>query len=262
VDHREAGRYWNDNADAWTQLSRAGYDVYRDLCNTPAFLAALPDVRGLRVIDVGCGEGSNTRLIAERGAIVTGIDIAEHFIAHARDAERAEPRGITYDVASAVELPFADATFDAATAFMSFMDIPETDRVLREVHRVLVPGGFLQFSISHPCFDMPNRQAVKDERGKRIGVIVGNYFDRAYGFVEEWTFSSAPAEATRGLRPFRTPRFIHTLSQWINMLVGAGFVIEHCVEPYVSDEVIARYPRLEKWRVVPDAIHFRVRKPR
>ncbi len=48
-------------------LARAGFDVYRDALNTPAFLAVLPDVRGQRGLDVGCGEGHNTRLLAERG---------------------------------------------------------------------------------------------------------------------------------------------------------------------------------------------------
>jgi ubiquinone/menaquinone biosynthesis C-methylase UbiE len=261
VDHRDVGRYWNANAEAWTKLSRAGYDVYRDLVNTPAFFDSLPSIDGLRILDLGCGEGHNTRLLADRGAEVTGADIAEEFIAHARNAEIQEPRGITFEVASAVELPFADRAFDAVTSFMALMDVPEIERALAEVHRVLEPGGFFQFSISHPCFDMPNRRSVKDEKGKRIGVVVGDYFNRGQGFVEEWLFSAAPPAATAGLRPFKTPRFVHTLSEWINMLVAAGFTIEHCVEPYVADAVIAKYPRAEKWRVVPDAIHFRVRRP-
>jgi hypothetical protein len=48
MDHKEVGRYWNENAEAWTQLARAGYDVYRDYFNTPAFFEMLPDVSGLR----------------------------------------------------------------------------------------------------------------------------------------------------------------------------------------------------------------------
>ena len=83
MEDEEVSRFWNDNAEAWTQLTRAGYDTYRDHLNTPAFLALLPDVEGLAGLDVGCGEGYNTRLIAQRGAQVTGVDISEVFIAHA-----------------------------------------------------------------------------------------------------------------------------------------------------------------------------------
>jgi hypothetical protein len=61
---------------------------------------------------------------------MTAVDIAPTFIRHARDAEREEPRGIRYLVASGVELPFPDRAFDFVTGFMSFMDIPETGRLL------------------------------------------------------------------------------------------------------------------------------------
>ena len=87
MNHREVGRYWDGNADAWTKLARAGYDVYRDYLNTPAFFAMLPNVEGLLGLDIGCGEGHNTRLLASQGARVVAIDIAETFIGHARRME-------------------------------------------------------------------------------------------------------------------------------------------------------------------------------
>src|ERR1051325_12132261 len=132
MNHEEVGRFWNANADAWTQLARAGYDIYRDYFNTPAFLRMLPAVEGLSGLDIGCGEGFNTRLLAERGARMNAIDISPVFIRYAQQAEKETPRDIAYQVASAVDLPFADASFDFATAFMSLMDVPETDRALAE----------------------------------------------------------------------------------------------------------------------------------
>src|SRR5438552_13518109 len=117
MDHKDAGQFWNESAESWVNLARAGYDVYRDYLNTPAFFAMLPDVEGLAGLDIGCGEGYNTRLLARRGARVTGIDIAEVFITHAQAAEKETSLGINYQVASAVDLPLHDATFDFATAF-------------------------------------------------------------------------------------------------------------------------------------------------
>ena len=119
MNHREVGQMWDENAEVWTQLARAGYDVYRDYVNTPAFFAMLPDVKGLRGLDIGCGEGHNTRLLAQRGAKMTAFDIAATFIQYAIDAEREKPLGIGYQLASGVEMPFADQSFDFATAFMS-----------------------------------------------------------------------------------------------------------------------------------------------
>src|SRR3954466_13710020 len=145
MDHQEVGRFWNANAPVWTTLARAGYDVYRDYLNTPAFFELLPDVAGLAGLDIGCGEGHNTRLLARRGARMTAVDIAEAFIGHARRAESDEPLGIDYRIASAAALSCADGAFDFATGFMSFMDVPETGQVVAEAFRVLRPGGFLQF---------------------------------------------------------------------------------------------------------------------
>lgn len=262
MDHREVGRFWNENAHAWSTLTRAGYDIYRDYVNTPAFFQLLPEVRGLRLVDLGCGEGYNTRLLADRGARVVAVDIAEHFIEYAIRAEREEPRGIEYRVASAVELPFGDDSFDAATAFMSLMDIPETDRVFVEAFRVIRSGGFFQFSITHPCFDTPFRRTVRDEKGDKIGVEVGDYWGRVDGRIDEWMFSSVPPDQAHAFRPFKVPRFTKTLSGWLNVALDTGFAIERVAEPYPSDEAIRAKPRLAGARVVADFLHVRLRKPR
>lgn len=80
MDHLEVGRYRDHTAPTWTRLSRAGYDVCRDLLNTPACCDLLPDVAGRRGLDLGCGEGHNTRLPAGRGAAMAGVDIAAAFV--------------------------------------------------------------------------------------------------------------------------------------------------------------------------------------
>jgi hypothetical protein len=74
MDHEEVGRCWDENAEVWTELVRAGYDFYRDGLNTPAFLAMLPETRVLSGLDIGCGEERNTGLLAERGARMVEID--------------------------------------------------------------------------------------------------------------------------------------------------------------------------------------------
>lgn len=71
------GRAWDRNADAWTRQVRAGGDLLRERMNRPMFMAFLPDLEGRNVIDLGCGEGSSARMLAEVGARVTGIDLSE-----------------------------------------------------------------------------------------------------------------------------------------------------------------------------------------
>ena len=260
MNHEEVGRLWNGNAAAWTKLARAGYDIYRDYLNTPAFFRMLPPVEGLSGLDIGCGEGHNTRLLAGRGARMTAIDIAEAFVAQAREVEEREPLGIDYRVASAVALPFADASFDFATGFMSFMDVPETDRVLAEAWRVLRPGGFLQFSISHPCFDTPHRRNLRDAAGKTYAIEVGDYFRNLEGEIDEWLFKAAPPHVKQGLPKFKTPRFRRTLSQWLNLLIATGFQLEHMEEPRPDDETVRACPGMQDAQVVAYFLHLRVRK--
>jgi ubiquinone/menaquinone biosynthesis C-methylase UbiE len=260
MNHHDVGRYWNESAEAWTRLARAGYDVYRDHLNTPAFFEMLPDIQGLAGLDIGCGDGYNTRLLAERGARVSAVDIAEAFLEHAKQAKTDRPLHIHYEVASAVELPFADATFDFATGFMSFMDIPETDLVLAEAYRVLKPGGFLQFSISHPCFDTPHRRNLRDGEGRTFAIEVGNYFKCRQGEIDEWLFSAAPEDVKRGLRNFRIPRFTRTLSDWFNLIINSGFLLDRVAEPRPTDETVAARPELQDAQVVSYFLHIRLLK--
>ena len=256
MEASEVAACWEANAETWTRHARAGYDLYRDAQNTPAFFAHLPDIDGLDGLDIGCGEGSNTRKLAEAGASVTAIDIAPTFIRHAQEAEAASPLGISYRVADGMALPFADASFDFATAFMSLMDMPHQDRVLAEAKRVLKPSGFLQFSILHPCFATPGRKVMRDEAGNVLGIEVREYFR-----VGDGVTIAAPAEEKARVAPFRVPRFHRTLSDWINLLVATGFRIEHMHEPGVDEETARAVPYLADTYVAPLFLHMRVRKP-
>jgi SAM-dependent methyltransferase len=261
MKHTEVKHYWNGNAAAWTQLARAGYDFYRDYLNTPAFFEMLPSVEGLSGLDIGCGEGHNTRLLSKCGALVTALDISEVFAHYARRLEEQEPLGIDYLVASAVELPFADAAFDFATAFMSFMDIPETEAVFAEACRILKPDGFLQFSISHPCYDTPHRRNLRDEKGVTYAIEVGDYFRNLDGDVMEWLFGAAPPEVKEGLPRFKVPRFTRTISQWLNLVIDSGFRLEHIEEPRPSDQVVHECPDVQDAQAVAYFLHVRARKP-
>jgi SAM-dependent methyltransferase len=143
---------------------------------------------------------------------------------------------------------------------MSLMDIPETERVLAEVFRVVKPGGFFQFSITHPCFDTPHRKNLRDEAGYTNAIEVGDYFRGREGEVDEWLFSAALPEVREGLAPFRIPVFMRTLSSWLNRLVEAGFVLERFGEPYPTDEAVRERPGLQDAQVVAYFLHVRARK--
>ena len=260
MDTRDVGRCWESNARAWTLLSRQGWDVYRDALNTPAFLTLLPEIRRRSGLDIGCGEGHNTRRLAARGARMAGLDFAPTFIEYAQQAEREHPSGIKYVIGSGRDLPFAPGQFDFATAFMSLMDMPGPETALREAWRVLRPGGFLQFSITHPCFFPPHRRLLRNERGEPYAVELGRYFDRIDGEIDRWLFSAAPPETRSAYIPFEVPRFHRTLSQWLNAALDAGFTIERIAEPHADEETARRVPHIAGTRLVAYYLHVRCRK--
>jgi len=255
MDHREVGRYWDRNAEVWTELSRLGWNVYRDSVNSPAFHGMLPDVAGKRGLDVGCGEGHTARQLTAKGAEMFGLDISPVFLSLAAALGQAR-----YTAGSAQELPFGDAQFDFVTAEMCLMDLPDQSKAFQEIHRVLRPGGFLQFSIVHPCFAPPYRRLLRDVKGEAYAVEVGRYFDRGNGEIDRWIFS-VPHRAKADRRPFEVPTFHRTLSEWLNVIIESGFMLEQLAEPHADQETAQRVPLVADTRVVSYFLHVRCRKP-
>ena len=121
---------------------------------------------------------------------------------------------------------------------------PWTQTVISEEHRVIKPGGFLPFSITHPRFDTPHRRCLRDQEGITSTDEIGDYFRNLEGDVEEWTFGAAPPEALEDVPPFKTPRFRRTLSQWLNLPIGESFRLERVAGPRPSDEAVRDHPNI------------------
>jgi ubiquinone/menaquinone biosynthesis C-methylase UbiE len=256
----EVGEYWEANATAWTEQVRSGFDVYRELVNTPAFLSMLPDVKGRQGLDIGCGEGANTRQLARLGASMTGIDISPTFIRHA--SEYLDGPAINYRIGDGMRLEFSDASFDFTTAFMSLMDMPNQQEALAEAFRVTKPAGFLQFSILHPCFVPSRRQTVRDEKGVATGVLISDYFTETDGDVERWHFSALNEEQKNTIAPFAIPRFHRTLATWVAYLCKAGWVIEEFCEPRATPDVAEINMIVADTLIAPIFLIVRARRPK
>jgi SAM-dependent methyltransferase len=96
------------------------------------WLAAQP---GEHILDVGCGDGQLAKRIESTGALVLGVDASPEMVAGART------RGVRADVATVERMPYADATFDAVFSNAALHWVRDQDAMMREVYRVLRPGG-------------------------------------------------------------------------------------------------------------------------
>ena len=226
MDLREA---WEHNADDWVRWARKpGHDSYWRF-HRERFLDLVPPP-GPLTIDVGCGEGRVTRDLQEIGHRVVGIDGSETMAAAAREAD---PSG-EYLVADAAELPFPDGHADLAVAFMSLMDVDDMSAAVREVARVLEPGGRLALAVVHP---INSAHDVDREHPDDRLVLTEDYFDRRRysDFIErddvKMTFES---------RHF-------TLQDYFEALLGAGLQVEAVRE--IGD------PQHPRWSRYPLFLH-------
>lgn len=229
------------------QMQRGGmlHGLQHDLI-LPALLELAGDVSGVRVLDVACGHGDCSRALARRGALVTGVDVSARMLAIAQREEAAAPLGITYrqdDAHTGATLD--DASFDGATCNMALMDIPDLDAAFRTVHRVLRPGGWFAFAITHPAVQTPDSDWVERSDGARVRVS-GNYFAEGY-----WLPQHAPG--VRG----RVGAHHRTLSTVMNGLLAAGFQLDRLAEPQAAGV----YAQKASWYAhIPAALLVRCHK--
>lgn len=246
---------WECNARTWIDLNSAGYNVWRDKFNTPKFISILPPIEELTGVDIGCGDGYNTmQLSKNKPKKLIGIDVSMTMIEHAQHHKFSDPYcRIDYKCASVFSMPFANNQLDFAVALFTMMNIPYAERALKEVYRVLKPGGFFQFSITHPCFWTQRIEWAEDKKG----VITRNYHSQAKPIFAKWTFEGVPENESSQLT---TILYRKTFAEWINSMIEAGFHIEHLEELIVPTALVDRHPAMEGYNKLPFFAVFRARK--
>jgi 2-polyprenyl-3-methyl-5-hydroxy-6-metoxy-1,4-benzoquinol methylase len=117
----------------------------------PHLLALLGDVAGRAVLDAGCGEGYLTRILAARGAKVTGIDLSPRLIELARARQAGDPAGaIAYRVADlSAPLPDLAGRFDAVASYMVLNDVEDYRGFAATLGAALKPGGRAAFALNN-----------------------------------------------------------------------------------------------------------------
>jgi len=239
---------WDLAADSYADGQAAGLDFYRYEFFGPAHVGLCGEVRGLRLLDVGCGTGYFTREMAARGARATGVDISPRMIARAGALEKASPLGIDYRACDAANLAsaFAPHSFDMATSCLALQDMPDPLGALRAVRAVLEPGGRFVASIEHPCTNPPFRVWERDAAGRKKWLCIDRYYDRG---PREYAWTRWPTS-------FTTTANHATLEDWYDRIRDAGFVVRAMREPRPTDAAVAARPALADARRVPYFLIF------
>jgi SAM-dependent methyltransferase len=252
LDAREA---WSSGADAYIEFVESGADYYRLLVHGPGLLAACGEVRGASALDLGCGQGYFSRVLARAGATVKGVELSDKLVARAVELEAGKPLGITYlrEDAAQIGARFEKESFDLVTGCMSLQDMSDPAAVLAGTGRVLRREGRAVFSVPHPCTDPPVREWKRDEQGNKLALCLDRYFDTGPA-VCEWNMP-------RLKYPWSTPFRRYTLTEWSDLIRNAGFVIRSLSEPRPDPGLAALHPKLDDCFRMPFFLVFEIVKP-
>ena len=185
----------------------------------PATLSLLPEVAGLRVLDVGCGPGAYAEWLLDRGATVTAFDASPAMVAHAvrRTGGRADIR--VHDVTHPLHF-VADASVDLVICPLVLEYVEDWRAVLRELHRTLVPGGSLVASIQHPFADY-------------------TYFESKAYFETELVSAEWRGFGGR----VRVHCYRRSLQESLMSFIDSGFSVDRILEPRPTEEFRVADPR-------------------
>jgi len=259
MKRKSVRNYWDDAAEAWADFVRTGKDYSRDEVNNPAMFRMMGNIRGKRILDLGCGEGYNSRIMARKGAKVMGIDFSKKMIDFAIREEKTKKLGIDYHVSDVNNLRmFKSSSFDIVACFMALQDIEDYRRAIKETHRVLKKHGRFVFGIPHPCFEARLRgkkfadgwvfrKGAKDRSSENaLYFKVDRYLD-THRYVILWIME-------RLEKQFKTTSFHRTLTDYADALCSAGFLISRLNEPTPTKRGMVKYPSLKKGLRIPQSI--------
>ena len=259
VDDKVA-REWDEASKSWADFVRMGKDYFREEMNNPAALKMVGNVKDKHLLDLSCGEGYNTRILAKKGARVVGVDFSQRMIKLARQREKRDRLGIRYYVSDAADLKeLQSECFDVVTCFMALMDIERYEDAISQVARVLKKNGKFVFSITHPCFeygDTVGGEPIaewKYEEGKenaREGKPGHLEIRRYFGI----TRCEVSWDMNRLVKPFQTTAFHRTLTDYFRALHKSGLVVTRLVEPKPTSRGVSEYPSLRKHVLIPHSI--------
>lgn len=240
-----------DNNDFFNNFMEIREDNlnFNDIIETPIILSMMPDLKGKRILDLGCGMGQHAKQYVRMGAsYVLGIDISEKMLSFARENNSAE--NIEYRRLPFERIEEINKKFDVVTSSLAFDYVEDFYMLIKRIHNLLNEGGTLVFSMSHPlstAYDGTYDRYTRLENGERIYANLRNYNKEGIRKIK-WVVDDYEL-------------YHRKISTLINSMVKSGFNIEECQESKVPEDISKKYP--ERFGGVmhqPDFIFFRCKK--
>ncbi len=223
---------WDSGAAWWHKKAGTEGSWHQKHDIDPVLLELAGSLEDKQVLDLGCGNGYLSRVLAHKGARVTAIDLSTKLIEYAIEEEVVHPAGISYLVRDAAHLTdISAASFDVIIANMSVMDIADIQGAMHECRRVLKPHGTFIFSCTHPAFfDFHQEWRFQVVDSKK-------YFSRSVP-----KYLSLGAGKRKFSDEFSVTQYHRPISAYIGYLKQAGFVVHDLREIATQDLPVAAQP--------------------
>lgn len=231
---------WGGVADWYNKHLEKSDDTYHAKVIFPNILRMLGDVTGKKVLDMACGQGIFAEQLRDKGAFVTGVDVAKELIKIAEEkSQTIKEKGthkVIYQVASVEDLTILkDKSFDIVVCILALQNIEDLQKTVTEAKRVLTSSGKFIFVLNHPSFRNP----------KQTYWGYNEADDRQYRRVDEYMSEShvridmTPGSVTD--KKF-TVSFHRPLQVYVKALSKNGFVLTR-LEEWISHRESERGPK-------------------
>jgi ubiquinone/menaquinone biosynthesis C-methylase UbiE len=221
---------WGNVAD-WYDEHLSGDDTYHAKVIAPNLMRVLDLDKKMKVLDLGCGNGYFSRMIASSGASVIGLDVAEPLIKKAR----ADIRGVEFIVADAANIPEqVDNKFDAIVCVLALQNMEHLDKVFKECARLLKKEGRFIFVLNHPAFRIPKKSSWGWDEERKV------QYRRLDGYLSMAREKIDMSPSKQGKET--TLSFHRSLQDYSKALANAGLAIRK-MEEWISHKKSEKGPR-------------------
>lgn len=245
--HNKTKQIWNKLATWWDDNYEEG-DIFHRTFLFPTILEWTAATKGMRILDIGCGNGALARLFAKAGAHVVATDFSDIFIERAK--HRSQGLSIDYKVIDATDITqlstLIDSNkFDRVISSMVLHDMSTITPLITSLPKLLKPNGAFIFSVPHPCFNsgMVVIEQLKERMNQEQLILPNRYIK-----PETFEMNSKPGQ------PVKQLVFHRPLSVLFNELLNTGLIMSGFNEPVAKADELPKDFLWAKLSEIPPAI--------
>jgi ubiquinone/menaquinone biosynthesis C-methylase UbiE len=192
------------------------FRVYNEFLEVPQMIMAVGNIKGKKLLDVGCGAGVHAKAYVNKGAKVQGIDISNTMVEMARQ----RCKGVDFRVGSMNKLPYASGTFEIVTASLVTDYVKDLKKAFLEVNRVMKKGGLFYTSDNHPIASARELYENEDIKIRGLGYFVDKKTGKRINLGRNWFEGIDDFDMVPGMR---LKTFKRTFGSYLKAIREAGF---------------------------------------